>query len=170
MAQLLNDYSLHEILIFLVVFAFGIKSFFTFWDWTAERLRKVFHKENQQDLDREKIHQLSESQEKLIGDVEKLTLDRDKLHRLSENQEKLINDVGKITGKIDMLIESDKADIKAYVTEKHHYFVYDKKWIDDHSLDSLEKRFEHYEAEGGNSFVKGLMSEIRQLPKIPPRE
>ena len=144
MAQLLNNYSLHEILIFLIVLALGIKGFITFWDWAVDRLRKIFHKENQQDLDREKIHQLS------------------------ENQEKLIDNMGKLTEKIDMLIESDKADIKAYITEKHHYFVYDKKWIDDYSLDSLEKRFHHYVEEGGNSFVGGLMSEIRQLPKTPP--
>ena len=144
MAQLLNNYSLHEILIFLIVLALGIKGFFTFWDWGVDRLRKIFHKENQQDLDREKIHQLS------------------------ENQEKLIDNMNKLTEKIDMLIESDKADIKAYITEKHHHFVYDKKWIDDYSLDSLEKRFNHYVEEGGNSFVGGLMSEIRQLPKTPP--
>lgn len=144
MAQLLNNYSLHEILIFLIVLALGIKGFITFWDWAVDRLRKIFHKENQQDLDREKIHQLS------------------------ENQEKLIDDMGKLTKKIDILIESDKADIKAYITEKHHHFVYDKKWIDDYSLDSLEKRFNHYVEEGGNSFVGGLMSEIRQLPKTPP--
>lgn len=144
MTQLLNDYSLHEILIFLIVLALGIKGFITFWDWAVDRLRKIFHKENQQDLDREKIHQLS------------------------ENQEKLIDNMSKLTEKIDMLIESDKADIKAYITEKHHHFVYDKKWIDDYSLDSLEKRFNHYVEEGGNSFIGGLMSEIRQLPKTPP--
>lgn len=144
MAQLLNSYSLHEILIFLIVLALGLKGFITFWDWAVDRLRKIFHKENQQDLDREKIHQLS------------------------ENQEKLIDNMSKLTEKIDMLIESDKADIKAYITEKHHHFVYDKKWIDDYSLDSLEKRFNHYVEEGGNSFVGGLMSEIRQLPKTPP--
>lgn len=144
MTQLLNNYSLHEILIFLIVLALGIKGFITFWDWAVDRLRKIFHKENQQDLDREKIHQLS------------------------ENQEKLIDNMSKLTEKIDMLIESDKADIKAYITEKHHHFVYDKKWIDDYSLDSLEKRFNHYVEEGGNSFIGGLMSEIRQLPKTPP--
>ena len=144
MAQLLNNYSLHEILIFLIILALGVKGVVTFWDWTIERLRKIFHKENQQASDSEKIHQLS------------------------ENQVKLIEDMKELTNKINMLIESDKADIKAYITEKHHYFVYEKKWIDVHSLDSLEKRFQHYEKEGGNSFVKGLMSEIRQLPKVAP--
>lgn len=144
MGQLLASYSIHEILVFIIIFALGIKGFITFWDWGVERLRKIFHKENQQDLDREKIHELSEKQEKII---------------------QTIND---LSGKIDMLIESDKANIKSYITEKHHFFVYEKKWIDDHSLESLEKRFDHYKQEGGNSFVSGLMSEIRALPKKAP--
>ena len=169
MMQLLSNYSLYEIISFLVILALGVKGFFTFWDWAAERLRKIFHKENQQDLDRDKIQKLTENQTKLIEDVNKITLNQEKFQQLSKNQEKLIDDMSKLTEKIDILIESDKADIKAYITEKHHYFMYKQKWIDDHSLDSLEKRFKHYVEEGGNSFVSGLMSEIRQLPKVPPR-
>lgn len=144
MIQLLSYYSIHEILVFIVIFALGIKGFITFWDWSVERLRKIFHKETQQDLEREKIHDLSEKQGKIISDVEKLS------------------------EKIDMLIGSEKADIKAYITERHHHFVYEKKWIDDYSLDSLQKRFDHYKKMGGNSFVEDLMNEIKQLPKIPP--
>ena len=66
---------------------------------------------------------------------------------------------------IETLIESDKDDIKAYITKEHHYFVYQKGWIDDYSLDCIERRYDHYVAEGGNSFIKGLMEEIRNLPK-----
>lgn len=145
MAQLLTTYSVTEILVFLVLFALGVKGVITFCDWAIDRLRKFFRKENEDDLDKQKIDQLS------------------------ENQNKLIENMKKLSDKIDMLIESDKADIKSYITEKHHYFVYDQKWIDDHSLDCLEKRFKHYEQEGGNSFVGGLMSEIRALPKRSPQ-
>ena len=70
--------------------------------------------------------------------------------------------------KIDMLIESDKDDIKAYITSKHHHFCYEQKWIDDFSLDCLERRYAHYTEEGGNSFIKSFMEELRSLPKSPP--
>jgi hypothetical protein len=42
------------------------------------------------------------------------------------------------------------------------------KWIDDFSLNCLEKRYEHYLAEKGNSFVHNLMDDLRALPKKPP--
>ena len=66
---------------------------------------------------------------------------------------------------LDMLIDSDRDDIKSFITMQHHHFVYEKKWIDDYSMDCLEKRYQHYEDEGGNSYVEHLMIELRSLPK-----
>ena len=44
-------------------------------------------------------------------------------------------------------------------------FCYEKRQIDDYSLDCLEKRYTHYVEEGGNSFIHDLMEDIRALPK-----
>ena len=74
----------------------------------------------------------------------------------------------KIEEFIEMLIESDKEDIKSFITTQHHKFVYEQEWIDPYSMECLEKRFAIYEREHGNSFVLGLMNEIRALPKCPP--
>lgn len=57
-----------------------------------------------------------------------------------------------------------------YVTERHHFFVYEQGWIDDYSMECLERRFLIYQHEHGNSFVEGLMDEIRALPKQPPEQ
>ena len=67
---------------------------------------------------------------------------------------------------MSILLASDKDDIKSWITEKHHYFCYEKKVIDDYSLDCIEKRYQHYVDEGGNSYVATLMREIRALPKV----
>ena len=73
-----------------------------------------------------------------------------------------------INKRIDILVESDKENIKSFITRQHHYFVYELKWIDDYSLDCIERRFNVYKSEQGNSFIEGLMNEIRALPKQPP--
>ena len=80
---------------------------------------------------------------------------------LDEKLESLMN-------KINLLIASDRDDIKSWITEKHHYYCYSQEWIDDYSLDCIEKRFKHYQDENGNSFVENLMNELRTLPKHPP--
>lgn len=145
MEKLLTGYSISEMLTFIVILALALKGVITFWDWSVDRLRKLFHKETEQESDRDKINQMA------------------------ERQEKLFNDVQELSKKITILVDSDKDDIKAFITDKHHYFCYEKKWIDDYSLDCIEKRYDHYRDEGGNSFIATLMEELKALPKRPPQ-
>ena len=67
--------------------------------------------------------------------------------------------------KIDLLIDSDRDAIKSQITREHHRFCYELEEIDDFSLDCLEKRYKHYADEGGNSFIKGFMQDLRKLPR-----
>lgn len=157
MIELLATYSLAEILTFIITFALAIKGFVTFWDWTVERVRKIFKKESQKDKEKQLL------EERLLrGDI--------KMKELTQQQEKTKQQLDDINNKIDLLISSDRDDIKSYITKEHHFFVYNKRWIDDYSLDCIERRYNHYKEEGGNSFVKDLIDEIRELPKTPPRE
>ena len=75
-----------------------------------------------------------------------------------------------IANKVDLLIDSDKNDIKTWITEKHHYFCYEKKWIDDYSLEGIERRYKNYRDEQGNSYIGKLMQDLRALPNTPPTE
>lgn len=152
MLELLNKYSITEIIVFLVTFALAVKGVISYFDWIQERLKKVLKKENK------------------IDEVQDRLAEGDKTFKILQNgQKELETYIKTLENKINLLISSDKDDIKSYITEKHHYFVYKKKWIDDYSLDCVERRFKHYEQEGGNSFIKELMEEIRELPKHAPR-
>lgn len=157
MLELLSAYNLSEIIIFTVMLAAAIKSVTTFWDWAKDRLRKMFKKENQAETWKNQIESRLDKYDEAIGKV-------------AENQEKYNELIEKIENKVDILIGSDKDDIKSWITKEHHYFCYQVKWIDDYSLDCIEKRFGHYQDEGGNSFIEELMAEIRALPKVPPQE
>lgn len=80
-------------------------------------------------------------------------------------QEELIKEIQSLNTKVDMLIASDRDDIKAYLTEKHHFFCFEQGWIDDYSLEICERRYSHYVKEGGNSFIANFMKDLRELPK-----
>ena len=67
------------------------------------------------------------------------------------------------TAAINLLIESDKDSIKSFIVKEHHYYT-QIGWVDDYSLDAIERRYKHYQEEGGNSFVHTLMAELRALP------
>lgn len=139
--QLLKQFDITTFLTFTIVLALAAKGAIIFFDWVKERLMKMFNKQTKKQRQIEQLRQ----QEKSIKE-------------LKSNMES-------IQSKMNLLIESDKDDIKAWITEKHHFYCYQQKYIDDYTLDCLEKRFSHYEVEGGNSFVHNLMEELRALPK-----
>lgn len=153
MGQLLAKYSITEIIVFLVIFGFAIKELVTFFDWAHNRLKKTFNKEDEH----EEIKEQLETVVSRLNDIE--------THfntMINENRVKYTE----MQQSIDLLISSDKDDIKAWITAQHHLFVYEYKCIDDYSLDCIEKRYSHYKDEGGNSFIELLMGEIRALPKV----
>ena len=89
----------------------------------------------------------------------------EQIKKLTEQQKATDEKIEKIIDAIELLTQSDKDDIKAWITEKHHYFCYEKGQIDDYSLDCIEKRYSHYKDEGGNSFIDDLMNDLRSLKK-----
>ena len=155
MEDLFTTYSLSEIVVFVIILALAIKGMVTFFDWGKGRVDQVYDKEYQEKEDREKFAE----------DIKDLNEEKVKINETFDK----INDTFKtINQQIGMLIESDKEAIKSYIVKEHHFFVYEQGWIDDYSLECLERRFSVYEQEHGNSFVKGLVNEIRELPKQPP--
>ena len=153
MAELITNYSWSEIILFVIAFAAAIKGVVTFWDWGKDRLRKVYDKEDK------------------IEEIKSLIVENIKqMNEFSNIQAQTINEIQHLKENITNLTASDKDDIKAWITEKHHHFCYEIKYIDDYSLDCIEKRYAHYVDEGGNSFISKLMEEIRNLPKVSDAE
>lgn len=141
MLDLLNNYKVSDILIYTIVLITAIKWSIDFLDWAHQRIRRSFNKED-------KAKTIEDSYESIVQTQE-------------EFKEQLLD----INKKINLLIQSDKDDIKSFITDKHHTLCYYDQCVDDYTLDCIEKRFGHYKEEGGNSFVEGLMNEIRALPK-----
>ena len=144
--ELLSTYSVGEILIFIVLLALAFKGVIDFYDWAKKKIQGVID-----------IHTGEEIEQTTIKD------NIDELFKMQKAQKESID---KLTDSVNLLIQSDKDDIKAWITEKHHYYCYQLKYIDDFSLDCIEKRYAHYKKEGGNSFVEDLMRDLRSLRKV----
>lgn len=153
----LTQYSISEIIIFIIVLFFAAKEFVLSFDWVKNRLRTYYRDETRCD----------EAHEALKEKINELSGLFDEKKRFEDAVERIWGMFDKIEGQIVMLIDSDREAIKAYITERHHFFVYERGWIDDYSLECLERRYKIYQEEDGNSFVEHLMEEIRALPKQP---
>lgn len=141
MKDLLSNYSIQDILIFIVFLAIGIKGIVSWIEWAEIRIKNKVKKSD-------KIEELQQQ----ITEIQKV-------------QMTICSQIEVITKNIQDLKNSDRDDIKAFITRQHHYFCYTLGYIDDYNLDCIEKRYKHYKNEGGNSFIGQLMDEIRALPK-----
>lgn len=149
MTTLLENYSLFEIIFFIVLLAGAFKTVVVFWDWLVSRLSIYFNKEDMQQSALEDKFETHDTQIKQL------------IEEQNKKYEQQLDDLNK---KIDILIESDKDDIKAYIIEKHDYFC-EQDNIDNYNLECLERRYSHYLDEGGNSFIQDMMEDIRSLKK-----
>ena len=131
-----ETYSLTQIIIFIILSALAVKEFINLIDWFLNRGEKYFKNKNKEE--------------------DKFAKYEEEIKALKENQEKMSESINKLSANVELLIDSDKDDIKSFITKEYHYFVEQKGWIDKFSFDCIEKRFNHYRDEGGNSFIEDL--------------
>lgn len=106
-----------------------------------------------------KVNQAREK-ENLEETLEKLHNKLDALDKKLEKQEERFNEIEKT---LSVLTNSDMHDIKAWITEIY-FKVTEEKEINAYTLDTVERRYQDYKKEGGNSYIDGLMARIRKLP------
>lgn len=73
--------------------------------------------------------------------------------------------IEKLSKSMTLLIESDKDGIKAWIVSKYHQFKEHPEQLDDIEWDLLNKRFNHYKEQGGNSYIEDLMTIMEQIYK-----
>lgn len=141
MENLLKTFTIEQIILFTVLLAAAIKGIVTWTDWANQKLNnKLSQKQNEDDFKKD-------------------------MNTLKTTVTTINEKIDNMASLIDLLMISDKDEIKAYITREHHYFCYDLGYIDDYNLDCIERRYALYVKEGGNSFVEELMKDIRALPK-----
>ena len=150
MQELLSTFSIAQIFLFIVLLAAAFKKVADFIDWVQDKIKK---------RDKKTITQQEEQQKQI-----------DRFDQVEKNVVEMNEYMKDMGNKINILMDSDRDAIKAWITREHHYFCYQRKWIDDYSLDCLERRYSHYVEENGNSFISTLMDELRALPKKEPND
>lgn len=141
---LLEQFDIKTILIILLLTFFAI----------IEIMRGIDYLRNKSKTKRTE----EQNEEKRIADLE--ILERNNENTIQQVQ----TDVEEIKQNVNLLIDSDKDDIRAWITNQYHHFV-DLQYIDDFTLDCLERRFRSYKKEGGNTYIDGMMEELRRLPR-----
>ncbi len=148
MYSLLTTFSPMTIILCTILIFLAFKSFWDYKRWMQSVADEAYKKRKDKEEAQNHIQELQTS-----------------LDNISEDLQGMKISLNKLNTQVDILTESDKDDIKAYITREYHYFVEKLGWIDDYSMDCLEKRYAHYVAYRGNTFVAELMQQLRKLPR-----
>lgn len=170
MTQLLQQFTISQILIFTIGLLLAIKGAWDLVDYFRKKYQEKFNKDYsklKQVETLERHYQECKNQHKETLDIyDKLD---NKLDTLSESIENKFDAVDEkfddLNKRIDQLDENDKHAIKQTIVKDYHYFVEKVGKIDDFSLDSILLLYEDYKKLGGNSYVGGLVEELKRLPK-----
>ena len=156
MLDLLQTFSIQQIIIFCILGALSVKGVIEFFKWCKGLYDEKFNKDYKKIKEEESITNLLEKYDNLEQKIDYLTT-------------QMGIRVDKIESQLNLLTQSDMNDIKGWIVEKHHNLI-KQGWVDDFTMDTLERRYSDYKAEEGNSYIKSLMTELRALPKFPPEK
>lgn len=93
--------------------------------------------------------------------------------RFDDLDKRLIAMEGKISSaesRLDDLTSSDMHDIKCWIVDQYQKYYVEQGWIDAFHADTIDRRYEDYLKEGGNSYIETLMNRLHTLPMDPPED
>lgn len=145
-ADLFSAYSIESIIILLILVGVALKFVIDLTTFFYDKGKKHFGKKSEQEQAKDEFLECLKS-------IKEEVLENREVAQKLEQQ-------------VDLLTERLQENTRSYIIDKHHYFCFEIKAIDDFNLQSLERRYLYYKAAGGNSYIDGLMQEIRELPKV----
>ena len=156
MIGLISSFSLEAIIIILLI---GIPAIVKFIKWCKNLwvIRERFKQENiQKGMRIEAQAERGEARlERGEARMSQLETDVRDLKELIAKQQQLIG----------LLIKSDELNIKSWIKAQHERWI-PQGCIDSQTLELLEQRYSIYTKEGGNSWARKLVEELRSLPTV----
>lgn len=161
MKELFENFTFSEIILFIILVLVAIREVWSLVEFFIEKGRKKLGKEKSKDKkESDLVNQLASFNDQIQSLLKQEKELSESIKSFKKENETRFKE---IDSKLDLLTQSDKDSIKSWIVEKHHFFI-EQGWVDDFNMDAIEKRFTHYEQEGGNSYVHDLMMDLRKLP------
>lgn len=150
---LFTQYSVEELVLLIIIVLFVLRALNEVISYFYNKIKEHFGIENQKE---ERDREISESLLNMQAELGVLKEQNEKIHAKQKA----------IESTIALVQERLQENTRSYLIDAHHKFCYEIKAIDDLSLQAMERRYLYYKTAQGNSFVDGLMDQVRQLPRI----
>lgn len=163
----LMSYPLTEVFWILLGATIALKFIWSLVDWFATKIKHIFNVQSEKEKKEQDFKNTILDMAKKIDEKEVQFTDAILTVKTMINELKA--KMCELEEKENITQERIQQDSRAYLIDKHKRHT-SAGWIDIHSLENLEIRYMYYKAAGGNTFVDGLMQDLRALPKSAPGE
>jgi predicted RNase H-like nuclease (RuvC/YqgF family) len=153
LSNLFAQYSIESIILLLIALGLSIKLVGELWEYFYNKAKKYLNYQSEKDQRHNAL-------------LEGITSVKESIEEVQKKQRALEQTVTGFDKQIQQLTERLQENTRSFIIDKHHYFVYQVKAVDDLNLQSLERHYLYYKLAGGDSFIDGLMEEIRALPRL----
>lgn len=152
--ELLTQFSLEQVFLFLVLIFAAVKFIGEVFDWFYKKAKNYFGEQEEE----------QDKQQDII----------DRLERMERKADARDAEVKEIKDSILIIQARLQDSTRSYIIDKYHYYHDEVGAIDEAALQDLERRFLYYKDGGGDSFIEVRMNDLRHLPIVsavaPSRE
>ena len=148
-----TQYSVGELILFFFLILFAFKAISEILSYFYGKLKTYFGVKNKKE----------EWENDLVSKIDNI---KKELQFVKEQNNKTHEEQKKTDASVALVQERLQENSRSYLIDAHHRFCYEVKAIDDLNLQAMERRYLYYKTAGGNSFIDGLMDEVRALPRI----
>lgn len=148
-----TNWSIEESIVYIVALILAIKVVWSSIEWVWDKIKIRLDITNKKEKWENNISKQLTELHKAISNLEQQ-------NQAIQKQEEKVN------ANLSVVQERLQEDTRSFLIDAHHKFCYQIKSIDDINMQSLERKYLYYKTAGGNSFIDGLMEEVRELPRI----
>lgn len=159
MIDLITLLSAYPVWTVLIIAVASILSILKIIDWCKKLWAMRAEFRNKAILEGEKIQACEDAQKEAEKEKEA------RIAALEKSVTTLNNVVAEQQKLLQLLVESDELDIKAWLKAQHERWIA-LQCVDSQSLELICQRFDIYAKEGGNSWAQKLVDEIKALPVV----
>lgn len=148
-----TNWSIEESIVYIVALILAIKVVWSSIEWVWDKIKIRLA--------------ITNKKEKWENNISKQLTELHKaISNLEQQNQAIQKEEEKVNANLNVVQERLQEDTRSFLIDAHHKFCYQIKSIDDINMQSLERKYLYYKTAGGNSFIDGLMEEIRELPRI----
>ena len=136
MENLLNTFDLKTIILVLFLVAVGARELIQLYRYFRMRIYGRFETQ----------------------DNEKETMDN-----MEKSMQSVLMELKDIDKKLTLLQVSNRDSIKSWILMSYQKYKENNAQLDSMQMDLLERRYQHYKEQGGNSYIDEIMEELRSI-------